>query len=44
MDTEITHPVFGYKMHYRRMIMLHARMLAAWFAGEIPHLSFLTTR
>lgn len=42
MDTEITHPIFGYRMSYRRM--LHARMIAAWMVGEIPSLAFLTTR
>lgn len=44
MDTEVTHPIFGYKLSYRRMLMLHARMIAAWLLGEIPALSFLTTR
>lgn len=44
MSEEITHPVFGYKLSYRRMLILHARMIAAWINGEIPTLSFLTTR
>lgn len=44
MDTEVTHPVFGYRLSYRRMMMLHARMIAAWMLGEVPTLSFLTTR
>ena len=44
MDTEITHPVFEYRLSYRRMIVLHARMIAAWLNGDIPTLSFLTTR
>ncbi len=44
MDTEITHPVFEYRLSYRRMIVLHARMIAAWLMGEIPTLAFLTTR
>jgi len=44
MDTEVTHPVFEYRLSYRRMIVLHARMIAAWFTGDIPSLSFLTTR
>lgn len=44
MDTEVTHPVFEYRLSYRRMIVLHARMIAAWLMGEIPTLSFLTTR
>ncbi len=44
MDTEVTHPVFHYRLSYRRMLMLHARMIAAWFLGEVPTLAFLTTR
>jgi CRISPR-associated protein Cas1 len=44
MDTEVTHPVFEYRLSYRRMIVLHARMIAAWLVGDIPSLAFLTTR
>ena len=44
MADEITHPVFGYKLSYRRMIVLHARMIAAWLLSEVPTLAFLTTR
>lgn len=44
MNQEVTHPVFEYRLSYRRMIILHARMLAAWITGEIPSLAFLTTR
>lgn len=44
MSQEVTHPVFGYKLSYRRMIILHARMIAAWLLDEIPSLAFLTTR
>lgn len=44
MNTEVTHPVFEYRLSYRRMIVLHARMIAAWLMGEIPSLAFLTTR
>lgn len=44
MDTEVTHPVFGYRLSYRRMLMLHARLIAAWLLGEVPTLAFLTTR
>jgi CRISP-associated protein Cas1 len=44
MADEVTHPVFGYKLSYRRMIVLHARMIAAWLLGEVPTLAFLTTR
>lgn len=44
MSDEVTHPVFGYKLSYRRMITLHARMIAAWLLDEVPTLEFLTTR
>jgi CRISP-associated protein Cas1 len=44
MDTEVRHPVFEYRLSYRRMLMLHARLIAAWFLGEVPTLAFLTTR
>jgi len=44
MDTEVTHPVFEYRLSYRRMIVLHARMIAAWLMGDVPSLAFLTTR
>ncbi len=44
MATEVTHPVFEYRLSYRRMIFLHARMIAAWLTGDIPTLAFLTTR
>lgn len=44
METEITHSVFGYRLSYRRMLVLHARMIAAWLLGEVPSLAFLTTR
>jgi CRISPR-associated protein Cas1 len=44
MDTVVTHPVFEYRLSYRRMLMLHARMISAWILREIPTLAFLTTR
>jgi len=44
MTTEVTHAVFKYRLSYRRMLTLHARMIAAWLLEEIPSLAFLTTR
>lgn len=39
----VTHPVFGYKVCYRRAIELQARMLAKTLTGDIPrYLPFLT--
>jgi CRISPR-associated protein Cas1 len=34
--TIVTHPVFGYKMSYSRMLEVQARMLAAYVRGDIP--------
>src|SRR5262249_10542660 len=34
--TIVTHPVFGYKMSYGRMIEVQARMLAAHVRSDIP--------
>lgn len=36
MQTEVEHPVFGYKASYRRCLELQARMLAKTLLGEIP--------
>lgn len=44
MAAQVTHPVFGYRLSYRRQVYLHARLIAAWMVGEVPNLSFLTTR
>jgi CRISPR-associated protein Cas1 len=42
--TEVTHPVFGYRMSYGRMIEVQARMLAAHVRGELPHYVGFTVR
>lgn len=44
METEVSHPAFEYRLCYRRMLYLHARLVAAWMLGEVPTLAFLTTR
>lgn len=44
MATVVSHPTFDYRLSYRRMLMLHARLISAWLQGEAPTLSFLTTR
>ena len=43
-DELLTHPRFGYRMSYRRMLELEARVLAKWMAGEIETFSPLVTR
>ncbi len=44
MAEEIRHPVYGYRVSYRRSLELQARMLAAAMLGEIPAYRSLTTR
>ena len=36
LNTEIKHPIFGYKATYRRCIELQARLLAKFLTGEVP--------
>jgi CRISPR-associated protein Cas1 len=43
LDQEIEHPVFGYKVTYRRVLEVQARMLAAYLMREIPdYVPFVT--
>ena len=42
--TEVTHPVFGYKMSYGRMLEVQARMLSAFVRGDIPRYVGFTVR
>jgi CRISPR-associated protein Cas1 len=42
--TVVTHPVYGYRMSYARMVEVQARMLAAYVRGEIPRYSGFTVR
>jgi CRISPR-associated protein Cas1 len=43
-STVVTHPVFGYKMAYGRMVEVQARMLAAYVRGDIPGYTGFTVR
>ena len=36
LNTEVTHPVFGYKVSYRRCLEMQARLVAKTLLGEIP--------
>lgn len=36
LNTEIQHPVFGYKATYRRSLELQARLLGKYLTGEVP--------
>lgn len=44
LDQEITHPVFGYRVAYRRLFEVQARLLARHLAGEIPEFPHITPR
>jgi CRISPR-associated protein Cas1 len=44
MDTLVTHPIFGYRVSYRRLLELQVRMLAKVFDGDIPSYPVFVTR
>lgn len=44
LSHEITHPLFGYKVSYRRLLELQARLLARHLLGELPEYPNFTTR
>ena len=44
MSSLLTHPLFDYKVCYRRALELQARLLGKTLTGEIPHYAPLTTR
>jgi CRISPR-associated protein Cas1 len=44
MTTELRHPLFGYKVTYRRAVELQARILAARLTGELAAYTPLVTR
>lgn len=41
---EITHPLFGYKVSYRRLLELQTRLLGRFLLGELPENPNFTTR
>jgi len=44
MDTLVTHPLFEYRVSYRRLVEIQARLLARVFEGEIPEYPVFVTR
>ncbi len=44
LNEEVTHPVFGYKVKYRRCIELQARLIAKYLTGEIKEYPAFTSR
>nr|WP_276600445.1 MULTISPECIES: CRISPR-associated endonuclease Cas1 [unclassified Nannocystis] len=43
-DELTTHPRFGYRMSYRRLLELEARVLGKWLVGEIDQFTPIWTR
>ena len=44
LDIQVTHPTYGYKITYRRVFEVQARVLAAHLLGEIPEYTPFMTR
>ena len=44
LAVETTHPLFGYRVDYRRLFLLQARLLGRHLLGEIPAYPDFTTR
>jgi CRISPR-associated protein Cas1 len=44
MEQEITHPVFGYRISYRRVLEVQARLLTRYLFGEIEDYPHFRTR
>jgi CRISPR-associated endonuclease Cas1 len=44
LSQEITHPLFGYRLSYRRLLELQARLFARHLLGEIEEYPNFTTR
>lgn len=44
MDTLVTHPIFGYRVNYRRLLEIQARLLARLLTGEIGTYPAFVTR
>jgi CRISPR-associated protein Cas1 len=44
MDTLVTHPIFGYRVSYRRLLEVQARLLARVLEGELEEYAVFVTR
>jgi len=44
MDNLVTHPLFGCRVSYRRLLELQARLLARVVTGELPYYPGFETR
>jgi CRISPR-associated protein Cas1 len=44
MDNQVTHPLFGYRVSYRRVLEIQARLLARYVSGEMMRYPGFETR
>lgn len=44
MDSLVTHPLFGYRLSYRRLLEVQTRLLARMLTGELRHYPVFVTR
>lgn len=44
LEQEVTHPIFKYRLSYRRLLEVQARLLIRFLTGEIPHYPNFVTR
>ena len=44
LGQEVTHPTFGYRVEYRRLLEIQARLLGRYLMGEIPNYPNFVTR
>ena len=44
LETEITHPIFGYKVSYRRILEVQARLLSRVLLGDLAEYPNFCTR
>ena len=44
MNTLVTHPLFNYRVSYRRLLEIQARLLAKTLEGELNEYSVFVTR
>jgi CRISPR-associated protein Cas1 len=44
LEQEMTHPLFGYRLSYRRLLEVQARLLGRYLQGDIPEYPQIVTR
>jgi CRISP-associated protein Cas1 len=44
LDSSVTHPIFGYRLSYRRVLEVQARLLGRYLTGEIEEYPSFRTR